>query len=727
MNPAAKQNSNSTYLVFAGILLVVVIFNLIVVLGLDVLLHDSPRNYKYAIEGKFPWSLVKHFVLYPFMDWAAWKMSVVSPHLTRAIFILFFMVPISCCFYYLYRRKLGFPRVVAFTAAVLPHILPHQWQIPAGIGMSRTVLPLLVAVGALLLGLRYLEKNAPKNWLWLAGSAFLYIVCSQLMEQALFLFPPMALLFLGYTKWNKKHIWLLSLFSLIAAARYIQIVTFTRKARVMAPLEEMLRRVGLYFKYSLPSPDIDPLIPAVIYTGIFLAGFLLLLRHPGTGPVKSDYFSHMKRRAYAFYLYGFTALWAGVTVLPFIIMGGVVFPPRYSYISAFGINALFVLSVYVLLNRGFLKRYNIHYILLIGLVIFSGIYRYFGLKRVYDAGNNVQSAIVETLEKIQLPPGSQVVISGMPEMAHGHVRATGYMMYALKRNDVIGRFRTVAPGEENNFINHFDPKDLALKKTGQFRGIYFNKPAFFFILKKRESELKQFEYVLHWKGKTKIAPWTILRADKKNGGISPFKTGEGKAEYLSTLTELERQGITREEILWGGVPSIEESKRLERVELDPVLYGRGFYFYPPEFEKIGPGLVERIRTFPGRVDLSGENVVIGDRFRLAAYLVDGISDEKGRKTAIIHLLWESLEKQEIKRHVLRTGLWAGRKHIWQGRGAFCSGGLTLEPGDYVLGFVKIPGYKLKRADHLVIRMKFPQGLSKRIVLEIPGNQPMAIQ
>jgi len=724
MNPGTKQNSDSKYLVFAGILLVVVIFNLIVVTGLDVLLHDSPRNYKYAIEGKFPWSLVKHFVLYPFMDWAAWKMTVVSPSLTRAIFILFFLVPISCCFYYLYRFKLGFPRAAAFAAAVLPHILPHQWQIPAGIGMSRTVFPLLTAAAALLLGIQYLEKNTPKNWARLAGSAFLYIVCCQLMEQALFLFPPMALLFLGYTKWNKKHIRLLALFSLIAAARYIQIIMFTRKARVMAPLEEILRRVGLYFKYSLPLPDIGPVVPAVLYTGIFLAGFFLLLRHPETGPQKSIHFSHMKRNMYAVYLYGFAALWAGVTVLPFITMGAVIFPPRYSYISAFGINAIFVLSIYVILNRGFLKKANVHYIALAALIVFSGVYRYVNLKTIYDAKNNVQALIVDTLKKIQLPPNSQVVISGMPEMAHGHIRATGYMMYALKRNDVIGRFRTVAPGDENNFINHFDPKDLALENAGQFRGIYFDKPAFFFVLDKGRTKLKQFEYVLHWKGKTKIAPWTILRADKRTGSLSPFKTGEGMDGYLSTLTELKKQGIPREDILWGGVPSTEESKRLERVELDPALYRSGFYFYPPGFEKIDPGMVERIRSLPGTVDLSGKDLTLGDRFRLTAFSIENISDEKGRKTAIVHLLWVSLEKQVIKRNVLRTGLWVKKKKIWQGRDTFCSGGVELGPGDYVFGHIRIPGHKFKRAHNLDIRMRLPSGLSKRIVLEIPvpGNR-----
>ena len=127
----------------------------------------------------------------------------------------------------------------------------------------------------------------------------------------------------------------------------------------------------------------------------------------------------------------------------------------------------------------------------------------------------------------------------------------------------------------------------------------------------------------------------------------------------------------------------------------------------------------RIRSLPGTVDLSGKDLTIGNRFRLAAFSIEDISDEKGRKTALVHLLWESLEKQVTKRYVLRTGLWVKKKKIWQGRNTFCSRGVELVPGDYVFGHIRIPGHKFKRAHYLDIRMKLPSGLSKRIILEIP--------
>lgn len=704
MIPKINQNNKSKLLAFAGIALIVVIFNLIVVFNLNVLLHDDPKHYKMVIEGTIPWGMMKYFVLWPFTEWAAWNLFTYSAPLARAIYILFLMVPLSCCFYYLYRYKFGFSPVPAFAAAVLPNILPHQWQIPAGINMSRTLYPLLVAVAALILGMKYLEKNTPRNWLRLAGSAFLYIICCQMMEQALFLFPPIALIFIGYTKWNKKHFRLLSIFTLIAIARYIQMLVFSRKVRTLIPLDEILERLGLYFKYSLPSPDIAPLLLGIFYIGVILAGFILYLKKTTAGPSISEHVGHMKRNIYILYLFGIFCIWAVVTVFPFVTMSGVIFPPRYPYISAFGMNALFVFSLYALINRGILKKYKIHHVILVAIILFSGIYRYVNLKTIYDAQNDLQDVIIRTVGKIDLPPNSQIVISKMPEMAHGKERATGYMMRALKRNDVIGRFRTNVPGERHNFVNHFNPSELATGRIGQFSGIYFNKPAFFFVLLDDRYELKQFEYVLHWMGNTKLAPWHILHADKSTGKMTPVQSGKGMTEYLAAVNELEKKGIPREDILYGGIPTKEETKRLERVDLDPALFRSGFYYYPAEFKKINPQTVQQILSFPETVDLSAQNRIIGDRFQLTALLFDEISAENGKVTRLIHLLWKSLETKKMQGYRLELTLFSKgeKKKIFQIWKRFCYKNQQLNAGDYIFGHIRVPAEEFKKADYFTL-------------------------
>lgn len=709
-----KQTLSSKYLIFASITLVVVVFNLIVFTGLDVLLHDDPKHYKMAIEGEVAWGMMKHFVLWPFTEYAAWKLMAYSAPLARAVYVLLLMVPLSCCFYYLYRYKFGFSSIAAFTAAVLPNILPHQWQIPAGINMSRTLYPLLFAVFALILGLHYLEKSTAKNWLRLVGSALCYLLCSQMMEQALFLFPPLALVFLGYTKWKPKHAWLLFSFFIIAAARYAQMVIFTRKTRVFTPIEDILTRTGLYLKYSLPSPAIDPLYLAVFYIGIFFVGFILFLKHPTVGPKISEHVSHMKRSTYIVYLYGFFTCWAAATILPFITMGGVIFPPRYSYISAFGINALFIFSLFVLLNRGFLKKYKLHYFLFIGIMIFSGVYRYVNLKKMFDGKNSIKSVIVRTLENISFPENAQVVICGLPGMAHGKSRASGYLMHALNRNDIDGIFKTVDTGEEDNFYDHFNPWGIAPEKKGQFHGFFGNKPTFFFkrgtasppSYKKGpgQDQFKQYEYVLRWRGKTKAARWKILHAHLETGKLAAFQSGEGLDAYVSAVKELETRGISQSEILWGGPPTKKELKRLEQQELDPRLFRFGFYFYPYGFKKTGLAMVKKYLSMPGAVDLSAKDMFFQDRFQLVGFLPDDISDETGNVTRIIHLLWKSLAKQTINKHRLEINVLAKGKVMGRQRIKFCKRGLRLRPGDYILGNVKIPGEVFAKGDQLSIRM-----------------------
>jgi hypothetical protein len=459
------------------------------------------------------------------------------------------------------------------------------------------------------------------------------------------------------------------------------------------------------------------LLLGIFYIGIILAGFLLYLKKSTVGPSMSEHVGHMKRDIYILYLFGIFSVWAAATVFPFVTMADVIFPPRYPYISAFGMNALFILSLYAIINRGILKKYKIHYFILIVIVLFSGVYRHFNLKTIYDAKNNVQAAIIRAVEEIDLPPNAQIVISKMPEMAHGKERATGYMMHALKRNDVIGRFRTVAPGEKHNFVNHFNPSNLATGRIGQFAGIYFNKPAFFFVLLDNQYKLKQFEYVLHWMGNTKLAPWRILHIDKSTGKMSTLISGEGMIDYLVALKELEKKGITRDDILYGGMPTKEETKRLERVDLDPLLYRSGFYYYPAEFKKINPQTALHILSFPGTIDLSAQNRVIGDKFQLTAVLFDEISAENGKVTRLIHLLWKSLETQKMKGFRLELTLLSKGKgeKVFQVRKHFGYRNLQLNAGDYIFGHIRVPAEGVKNAEQFTLTIPgLPGSVSYRL-------------
>ncbi len=551
------------------IALTVVVFNLVAIFGMDVLLHDDPAWYDLVINGEFPQWLITSSPIYAFKEWIAWNIMVYSPNLARGLYVVLLMVPISCCFYYLFHDKLGFSRLSAFTAALLPNILPYQHQIPGGINMSYTLWGLLFSVFSLILGLQYLEKTTPKNWTRWLGASVCYFLATQLMEQALFLFLPLALLFSGYTKFNKKHTRLISSFFILAVAKLTWMMAAPRMATANIPAKEIFKRLGTYLKWSLPSPDIEPGYITIIYVTILLTGFILSVKNADSRltSIHKNFFPRNKK-IYVLYLYAFFICWSISSIFVFACIS-VHCTPRYAHISAFGLNAIFVFSIYVLLNQKFVKKYKLYILIFTAIIIFSGVYRHLYLKKIYNTYNHTHSIIIRDLNKLKFPLNSQVVVSGEVGtvglgITSGWLPSSGYLKFALKRKDIYGLIGQINCGGYYNFDNHFDPKLRLWGVRYSMTGISVNRPTFLFFMLKKQKKLKQLEYALQWKGKTKNVPWTILRANKNTGKITPLLSGTGWDEYLSTIKKLEKSGISQSDILWGGPPCKKEWERLER-------------------------------------------------------------------------------------------------------------------------------------------------------------------
>jgi hypothetical protein len=539
-------------LIYIGITLIVVFFNLIGIFGCDVLLHDDPGWYMDVLEGRFPKGLIRYSTLIAYKEWMAWNIMTYSPQLARGLYVLLLLAPISCCFYYLLHYKFGFSRLSALTASILPNILPYQWQIPAGINMSYTLWGLLFAVFSLIMGFHYLEKTTPRNWMRLLGAVLLYYIATQMTEQGVFLLPPLVVAFFGCTRWSKKHAWLISLFFITAAVKFIHIVTSPRRPIYIASIDEMLKRFGIYIKLSLPFPDIEPVFAVIFCLTIIGIGYILYIKRPGL---------YSQARIHNWYLYPFFICWYVSAIFIFLIVP-IGYTPRYTHTASFGLNALLIFSLYVIFKKGFLKKYKFHIFVFIGIIIYSGTFRYLHLKKVYAPLNNTQKIIIRELNKRALPLNSQVVIVGVKEVWGGWKRASGYLKYALKRNDITGLIGSINSSEFYNFDNHFDPRIRKFKKRFEMTGLSIDKPVFLFLLLEKQQQLEQFEYALQWKGRTKNAPWTILKVDKKMGKILPFRSGIGMKEYLLTLEKLIKQGISQSDILWGGPPTKEQLERL---------------------------------------------------------------------------------------------------------------------------------------------------------------------
>lgn len=748
VEPVQELHVNKKIIPFFSIAFTVTLFNLIAIFGPDILLHDDPMWYTRVLEGKFPKFLLGHFSpLYAYKEWLAWNIMAYSPCLARGLYVLFLMVPISCCFYYLYHVKFGFPRLAAFSAAVLPNILPALWEIPAGINMSYTLWGLLFAVFSLIFGLHYLEKTTPRNCFRLFAAVILYLLATLLMEQSVFLFPPIALIFWGYArfklppgspagtsgtgdrrKMNKKYILPVFSFFIIAAAKFIHIILMPRKQMSLASIEEILERIGLYFKWSLPVPDEAPFsfIFICLYIAIIIGGFIVSIKDPPRDLALNKNFLPLNKREYILYIYSFFFCWSITTMAAFIIFGGIYFQPRYTHISAFGINALLVFSFYMLLNKvkdGKLIKKS-YAIFLVGTVFFSGALRFSHLEKKFNCMNEMQAVIVDHLKAIPFPENSQVVIAikaGNPGVLGWH-KSSGYLKYALKRDDISGLIGRFNHGAYYNFdIHHFDPEKRGFFKRHAMTGLRFDQPVFFFIMNKKRKELTQLEYTLHWKGKTKIAPWSILHADKKTGKLTTFLSGTGWEEYLLTLKKLKKRGILQPGIFWGGPPGKQELERLERLELDPRLFRSGFLY--DEFNKIEPSRAKQFLAIPAS-DALAANIYFGKRFRLVLFLLDEVTNEDGTISNIAHILWKSRKRQFVKKFNLSFCLFKKRELIWSARAKFCQAGSKLSAQDYIFGSIKIPEGKLKQAGHILIKINDisnPGGKYSLNVFRKPGS------
>lgn len=702
MNIRLNNNSlDNKYIMYLLIALTVIIFNITAVVGFDALLHDDPTHYNEFVEGKFYFDKMKYNLLSPFKCLFQWAIAYYSPHLMRGLLVLLLMVPVSCCFYYLYYNKFGFPRMAAFAAAVLPNILPSQFGIPAGINMSYSLYGLLFALLSLMSGFSYLESTTSRDWSRLVKAIVLYFICTQLMEQSIFFFPPLALAFLGYTKLSKKHAWLISSFFVVTMAKFIWVVSNPRKGVFTSSLPEIFRRIGRYFKWSFPSPGTEPLFLVIIFAGIILAGFILVMKRSGSGLRIAAHFRHLAQKGYVLYLYAFLICWAISTAAVFILFSEV-YQTRYVHISSFAFAALLVLAIHVILNRK-IGKLKLNTIVLIALIVFSGVLRYERLNEIFTPANKTRSLLIRDLGKVSFPENSQVVVTGVSSVETGHPggwnRSCGYLKFILKRKDING---LVGAADTGRFAIHFNPKRQSKGKMFLMSGLSPGKPTFFFRMNREKKELEQLRYALEWRGKTKNAGWTIFRVDMTGGRISPFISGSGMEDYLSKVKELEGKGIPPDRILWGGLPTKEDLERLENDELSPkLLLGELIN----QFEVVEPAKAKLVKEISGVTDNLAEGVRFGNKFVLVSSFKDEATTGRNREKKLVYFFLKNLREQRTGhyRAVIMLKNDKTKKVTWRKNIPIGNKDRKIAAGDFILGCVIIPEEKLQQAESSGIR------------------------
>ncbi|MFC2146248.1 hypothetical protein ACFLRT_02695 [Acidobacteriota bacterium] len=552
------------YRIYILIAIPIVLFNLIVVFGLRVLIADDASVYCQMIKGLDVFMISKfiHLAIGRIILGTSFYIMRLSLEIVRGIYVLFLMVPISCLFYHLLHKKMGIPKIAAYTAAVLPNILPGQHLIPAYINGSQVLVGMIAVLCCFFAIFRYLDAQSPKSWKMLITAVLLYLIATQLDDQPVFSFPVLIFAILGYHKLNRKHIFLAASLCLVFLHKSAWMLFMTRDFTVITTptIQKSSSRLGILFSSMLPLPDFlkeSKELLAMIFIVIVITAFIFYIREKDKGFDLLKPFAHLSHKKFIFYIYGFLLAWIVSNIFVFITIAPK-FTIRYGYITSYGINTLLVISLYPILKKIFHKKNKILYLTFAILIIISGISRFVELKERFNKVIYNYALIKEHLNKFKFPGDSQIVLYYFEidakifrgTLAH----SSGHLKFMLKRNDIDG----LIGWKKNQYFNFYNPFDV--KKRGPMQGIDINRPVFLFI--EENKKFKQYEYAFQWKEKAGKSEWTIFNFDKKTGKASSLSTGNEIDNYFSALKRIKKKGITQKDILWGGQASKKDLERL---------------------------------------------------------------------------------------------------------------------------------------------------------------------
>jgi hypothetical protein len=574
------------FFLVAGLL---VIFNL-VVFDLETLLLDDQVNYITGLNQNWPWDvpLYKPFNLNSLFRHSFAELTVISPKISRVVMLLFVILPTSLCFYYLYRKLFKLPEMVAITASVLPTILPGQWQIPAFI--TNVPYGLLFAIVSFIYGLHYLRSCKKNKELFFLGiSVFCFLITNHLMDDAIFLIAPFTLGILGYTKFNRKHFLLISSFLAITLAKLSWTLLNPRPANQAASLsgEKILSRFFSFFEFTSPIDFFfngvgieSQTLSVSTIIGVVIVGFIVGLAKTDIRVCENNFeLNHLPVRWQNIYLYTKFCAWSVFCSLPFIFLSPF-FSSRYFYIASFGLNLLFIMSLYIILVAITKNNKLIISLSLLIVVVASGGNRHVELQKIFNIYNKSHNLLSKNLKKFIFPKNAQIVILGRTAQGTGGFWkwSSGYLKYTTGRDDITG----ILP-YEYDYYNPFNSEERSHKY--KMKGLDITKPIFIFRIDRKKGKLDQEEYALKWDTTTVIgadfrlisvdeytqkkddnsraANWIIYKFDKTKGSAEKFREGKGIIDYFEVQNELQEQGIRKEDIVWGGIPSEDSKKRLE--------------------------------------------------------------------------------------------------------------------------------------------------------------------
>ena len=544
-------------IIFSIIAFFVLVFNLIAILGYESIYLDDNLRRTFALNKEFPWYIAARSYFRPFFVYPMYKLLVYNVKWARAVQVIFYMIPLSWLFYYLLRKYFKFPIIVAISAAIVPNILPGQNFIPAFIDGSYPVNGLIFTLMALFIGIECLNSSGTKRMVLALFSFLVYWFSIEMYDHAILFIPSFTILFIFWknSKIDFSKIFLILSFSAVAAQKaYTSIfkpIWVKSQVPVSLSMNEIGSRIKDYFLFAFPFQNIVNNHFHLMLT--FLATLVILsFYYLYKGKVqlfkKIPELSYLPQNKVLIIIYTFFIFWTVCTIAPFFT--SYFWSSRYSHLSAFGLNALFIVSIFVIFNIIFekilkFKGYAACSFLLIALVITTGLLRYSSLKAWFDPQNYSYRLVKNVLKDVNLPKDSQIIFVGPSTILTGGYwhYSSGFLKFVTGRKDVNGMI-----GTERHFYNAFNPDEKTFNTT--MTGLDPKLPIFLFRIDKAQQSVKRLKYALQWtETEKKLNKWKLLDFDLYSGKSTLVQEGMGKDAYLQSLDNLK---IAQEEIMFGG-------------------------------------------------------------------------------------------------------------------------------------------------------------------------------
>ena len=547
----------------------VIVFNLVHVFGPEYLLADDPSGYRTGISNMtrmFLWEM--KYVLNAFTEtFSWWMMAHYSPYVVRLLYLVFYLAGISLCVYWIARKVFGLGKETAWLAAVVPAILPLQFQIIAGVNMSYTLLGQLLVLLSLAAGFSYLSRK-DHSWGLLLLSGLLFTAATRQMEQSVFVSASVGFIYLAVSKrWARKAGLILPVVISSAAVLH-RMLTAPRGAAEIQNLDpgEIIHRCKIFLLYL--SPWISPVhreYAILVMLFLVLAGIAGFVFYPSwrNRVVTLKHFAWLPETARIAILPGFVFLWSVPSILPFIALNRHM-DARTMHLSGYGPWLLAAPGLLMVLTAtlSFMKdepRRKAVVSILAMVVVISGLQHMRYASDRYEQGNISWRGISRSISRYAFPAGSQISIVDADTGTHNsYPPCTGYLARMLgNRRDIGG-----IVGPEHFFYDPFAQVDLWKNPMTGLTGTG-NLHLFRFIPEADQdsesgrSSLERFGYFLRVISDKSdrdagqaTGDWFLYRLDARGSG-SLLYSGQGLEEYESRLEALKAEGINPEQICWG--------------------------------------------------------------------------------------------------------------------------------------------------------------------------------